>query len=76
MITEYFWPQLDDMDLEDMWFQQDGATSHKANVTINLLETKFGERVISWNGAENFIDIQTRFGFISTFVALLLKTPL
>ena len=26
MITEYFWPQLDDMDLEDMWFQQDGAT--------------------------------------------------
>ena len=22
MITEYFWPQLDDM---DMWFQQDGA---------------------------------------------------
>ena len=29
---EYFWPQLDDMDLEDMWFQQDGATSHTANV--------------------------------------------
>ena len=50
MITEYFWPQLDDMDLEDMWFQQDGATSHTANVTINLLETKFGERVISRNG--------------------------
>ena len=41
MITEYFWPQLDDMDLEDMWFQQDGATSYAANVTINLLETKF-----------------------------------
>ena len=50
MITEYFWPQLDDMDLEDMWFQQDGATSHTANVTINLLETNFGERVISRNG--------------------------
>ena len=47
MITEYFWPQLDDMDLEDMWFQQEGATSYAANVTINLLETKFGERVIS-----------------------------
>ena len=50
MITEYFWPQLDDMDLEDMWFQKDGATSYAANVTINLLETKFGERVISRNG--------------------------
>ena len=41
MITEYFWSQLDDMDLEDMWFQQDGATSHTANVTINLLDTQF-----------------------------------
>ena len=30
--------------------QQDGATSHTANVTINLLESKFGERVISRNG--------------------------
>ena len=50
MITEYFWPQLNDMDLEDMCFQQDGATSHTAIVTINLLETKFGERVISRNG--------------------------
>ena len=48
MITEYFWPQLDDMDLQDMWFQQNVATSHSANVTINLLETKF--RVISRNG--------------------------
>ena len=50
MITQYFWPQLDDMDLEDMWFEQDGATSHTANVTINLLKTKFGEHVISRNG--------------------------
>ena len=31
MIKYYFWSQLD-MDLEDMWFQQDGATSHTANV--------------------------------------------
>ena len=49
MITEYFWPKLYDMEMEDIWFQQDGATSHTANVIINLLETKFGERVISWN---------------------------
>ena len=40
MITEYFWPQLDAMYLEDMRFQQDGATGHTANITINLLETK------------------------------------
>ena len=42
-----FLAQLDDMDLENMWFLQDGATSHTANVTINLLEPKIGERVIS-----------------------------
>ena len=50
MITNYFWLQLDDIDLEDMWFQQNCATSHTANVTINLFETNFGERVISRNG--------------------------
>ena len=54
MITEYFWPQLDDMDLEDMYFQQDDATSHTANVTINLLETKFGQRVISRNSPDGW----------------------
>ena len=45
MITEYFWSQLDDMDMED------GATSHTVNVTINQLQTKIGERVISRNGS-------------------------
>ena len=33
-----------------MWFEQDGATSHTARVTIGLLKGKFGERVISRNG--------------------------
>ena len=33
-----------------MWFQQDGAISHTARVTIDLLKGKFGERVISRNG--------------------------
>ena len=50
MITEYVWPQLDDMDLENMCLQQGGATSHTANVTINLLKAKFEERVIARNG--------------------------
>ena len=34
----------------DIWFPQDGATSHTACVTIDLLKSKFGERVISRNG--------------------------
>ena len=39
------------MGLEDMWFQQDGVTSHTAQVTSKLLATRFEERVISSNGA-------------------------
>lgn len=50
MITDYFWPELEDMDLDDMWFQQDGATSHTAHATIDLLKSKYGERVISRHG--------------------------
>ena len=42
------------MDLGNMWFQQDGATSHTAHVTNALLKTKFDERVISRNGPVNW----------------------
>ena len=50
MIADYFRPELEDMDLNNMWFQQDGGTSHTAHVTIDLLQNKFDERVISRNG--------------------------
>lgn len=54
MITEFVWPELDGMDLDDMWFQQDGATSHTANVTLELLQEKFPGRVISKKGDVNW----------------------
>ena len=47
MITNFFWPKLDGMDLENMWFQQDGATSHTAAESRELLQEKFPGRVIS-----------------------------
>ena len=50
MLEDYLWPKLDKLDINDMWFLQDGATSHTARVTIDLLKGKFGERVISRNG--------------------------
>jgi hypothetical protein len=53
MITEFLWPQLDGMDLEDMWFQQDGATCHTARETIDLLREKCPARLISRNGDQN-----------------------
>lgn len=50
MITNFLWPELHDMDLENMWFQQDGATCHTGNETIDLLREKFPGRVISRRG--------------------------
>ena len=54
MITEFLWPQLDGMDLEDMWFQQDGATCHTARETTDLLREKFPASHISRNGDQNW----------------------
>jgi hypothetical protein len=54
MITEFLWPQLDGMDMEGMWFQQDGAPCHTASETMELLREKFLGLVISRNGDQNW----------------------
>ena len=54
MITNFLWHEIDDMDVEDIWFQQDGATCHTANETMQLLQTKFNGRVISQRGDVNW----------------------
>lgn len=50
MINGFFVPELKDVDVDDLWFQQDGVTCHTANETINLLKETFGERIISRRG--------------------------
>jgi hypothetical protein len=40
-ITVFLWPQLEGMDTEDMWFQQDGATWHTAREITELLREKY-----------------------------------
>lgn len=50
MLTDFLWPKLDEINLQVMFFQQDGATPHTANATMELLREKFGESVISRNG--------------------------
>lgn len=54
MITNFFWHEIDNMDVEDMWFQQDGATSHTARATMDLLHERFGGMVISRGGDINW----------------------
>ena len=54
MITTFLWPKLEDIDIDDMWFQQDGATCHTADATVTLLHEKFPDRVISRKGDVNW----------------------
>ena len=54
MINEFLWPELEDMNVDDVYFPQDGATCHKSGETINFLRKKFLGRVISRNGDYNW----------------------
>ena len=51
IINDFFVPDLDDVDVDDLWFQQDGATYHTANEKDNYLKKTFGERIISRRGS-------------------------
>ena len=53
MINEFLWTKLEDIDVDDVYFQQDGATYHTSDETISLLGEKFPGRVISRHGVYN-----------------------
>ncbi|GFY35087.1 uncharacterized protein TNCV_5044621 [Trichonephila clavipes] len=53
-ITNFFIPELNNHDVQEMWFQQDGATCHTARATIDLLKDTFGDRLISRFGPVNW----------------------
>ncbi|GFU94147.1 DUF4817 domain-containing protein [Trichonephila clavipes] len=54
MITNFFIPELNNHDVQELWFQQDGATYHTARATIDLLKDTFGDRLISRFGPVNW----------------------
>ncbi|GFX15139.1 uncharacterized protein TNCV_2708451 [Trichonephila clavipes] len=54
MINNFFIPELNNHDVQDLWFQQDGATCHTARATIDLLKDTFGDRLISRFGPVNW----------------------
>ncbi|GFW69891.1 uncharacterized protein LOC103524116 [Trichonephila clavipes] len=47
MITNFFISELNNHDVQELWFQQDGATCHIARATIDLLKDTLGDRLIS-----------------------------
>ena len=44
--NEFFYPKIAEDDTDDIWFQQDRATCHRANVKIDLLRTVFENPII------------------------------
>ncbi|GFT10010.1 DUF4817 domain-containing protein [Trichonephila clavipes] len=54
MITNLFILELNNHDVQELWFQQDGETCHTARATIDLLKNTFGDRLISRFGPVNW----------------------
>ncbi|GFV19683.1 putative LOC100569746 [Trichonephila clavipes] len=54
MITNFFIPELNNHDVQELWFQQNGATCHTFRATIDLLKDTFGDRLISRFGPVNW----------------------
>ena len=50
----FFLPKMEELDMPDMWFQQDGVTCHTARATIVKLRAAFGEQFISRSGPVNW----------------------
>ena len=52
MLQEFFLPymQENESDIQNVWFQQDGATAHTANVSMTVIREAFPGCLISRNG--------------------------
>ncbi|GFT97552.1 transposable element Tcb1 transposase [Trichonephila clavipes] len=53
-ITNFFIPELNNHDVQELWFQQDGATCYTDRATIDLLKDTFGDRLILRFGPVNW----------------------
>ena len=47
LLLNYFWSGIEDYHMQEMWFQQDGATSHTTLANRALLQDKLKGRVIA-----------------------------
>ncbi|GFU23129.1 uncharacterized protein TNCV_3515711 [Trichonephila clavipes] len=54
MFTNFFIPELNNHDVKELWFQQDGSTCHTARAKIDLLKDTFGDRLVSRFGPVNW----------------------
>ncbi|GFW73635.1 RNase H domain-containing protein [Trichonephila clavipes] len=79
MITNFFIPALNNYDVQELWFQQDGATCHTARATIDLLKGTFKGRLISRFGPVNWPQDLTPcqpFKSLSLYIHLVSSHPI
>ena len=47
MLNELLFTKIEEEDIGNIWFQQDGATCHTAEATLYVLRPVFEDRIIS-----------------------------
>ena len=47
MLNEFLFTKIEEQDIDNNWFQQDGATFHTAEATLEVLRPVFEDRIIS-----------------------------
>ena len=50
MLNEFLFKKIEEEDIANIWFQQDGATCHTAEATLDVLNPVFEDRIISHLG--------------------------
>ena len=47
MLNEFLFTKIEEVDIGNIWFQQDGATCHTAEATLDVLRSVLKDRIIS-----------------------------
>ena len=47
ILNEFLFTKIEEEDIGNIWFQQDGATCHTAEATLDVLRPVFEDRIIS-----------------------------
>ena len=47
MLNKYLFTKIEEQDIGNIWFQQDGATCHTAEATLDVLRPVFEDHIIS-----------------------------
>ena len=47
MLNVFWFTKIEENDIGNIWFQQDGAMCHTAEATLNILSPVFEDRIIS-----------------------------